>query len=149
MIDETIRRDVRLWVFDEAARTGTVPQAPAVARALGLTVREVSTALRQLAEARVLILAPNDGAIWAANPFCAVPAGFRVESGGTTYQGICVWDALGIPAALHADATVHAQCGDCGDPLRYRVEDGELVEAEGVIHFAVPARNWWDNIGYT
>jgi hypothetical protein len=33
--------------------------------------------------------------------------------------------------------------------MTLRVEGGALEPAEGVAHFGVPARRWWDNIGYT
>ena len=26
---------------------------------------------------------------------------------------------------------------------------GELVEGDGLIHFVVPPRRFWDNVGYT
>jgi hypothetical protein len=146
---ETLAHDVRLYVFREAAETGCVPQAPEISRALGRTVADVRAALRVLAAGRALILAPNDGDIWAANPFCAVPSGFRVRAAGNRYWAICIWDALGIAAMLRADAEISAHCGDCGDAMRLEVRDGELVRPEGVVHFAVPARRWWDNIGFT
>src|SRR6185503_15706931 len=99
--------------------------------------------------AKVLIMAPNDGSIWSANPFCAVPSGFRVRARGRTYWGICVWDALGIAAALGADAEITAPCGDCGSELGFSIVSRELVAAEGIVHFAVPARRWWENIGFS
>src|SRR5437773_7135759 len=89
---DALARDVRIHVFREAAATGLVPQAPDISRALGRTEAEVRAALRELAVAKVLILAPNDGNIWAANPFCAVPSGFRVAAAGKHYWGICIWD---------------------------------------------------------
>lgn len=141
--------DVRIYVFEQAAATGRVPQAAAIARALGRSVDDVRGALRELAAAKVLILAPNDGDIWAANPFCAVPSGFRVAALGRTYWGICIWDALGIVAALDADATISAPCADCGTAMALEVRDQALVRSEGVVHFAVPAHHWWDNIGFT
>ncbi len=146
---EALAREVRLYVFRQAAETARVPQPPQIAEVLGRSQAEVGDALRQLAVGKVLILAPNDGNIWAANPFCAVPSGFRVEAGGKTYWGICIWDSLGIPAALGKDAVIRAPCGDCGDPMRLEVRDGELAHSEGIIHFAVPAHHWWDNIGFT
>ena len=142
-------REVRIHVFREAAATGRVPQAPEISAALGYPEAEVRAALKRLAEGKVLILAPNDAAIWAANPFCAVPLGFRVENGGRTYWGICIWDALGVCAALGGDGEITASCGDCGDPMRLTVAGGRLTRAEGVIHFAVPAHHWWDNIAFT
>jgi hypothetical protein len=146
---DALARDVRVYIFREAAATGRVPQAPQIAAALARPEFDVHEALRLLAAGRVLILAPNDGTIWAANPFCAVPSGFRVEAGGKRYWGICIWDALGVPAALGADALISAPCGDCGEPLTLELRDGALARGEGLIHFAVPARRWWDNIGYT
>jgi hypothetical protein len=146
---EALVREVRLYVFGEAANTGIVPQPPGIAAALGRLQTEVEQALRQLAAGKVLILAPNDGNIWAANPFCAVPSPFRVESRGKTYWGICIWDALGIVAALDTDATIRTSCGDCSEPMLLEVAAGKLKRSQGLIHFAVPAHHWWDNIGFT
>ena len=144
-----LARDVRVHVFTRAAATGRVPQPPEIAAALSRPEPDVRDALAQLAVGKVLILAPNTTNIWAANPFCAVPSGTRVEAADRTYWGICVWDALGIAAALNADARITTPCGDCGDSLTLEVSDGNLHTGEGVIHFAVPAHHWWDNIGFT
>lgn len=146
---DALAREVRLYVFRQAAETAGVPQTPQIAQALGRPQAEIREALKHLAAGKVLILAPNDGNIWAANPFCAVPSGFRVEARGKTYWGICIWDSLGIAAALGKDAVIRAPCGECGDALRLEVRDGKLAHGEGIIHFAVPAHHWWDNIGFT
>ena len=146
---EALARDVRVYVFRQAAETARVPQPAEIADALRRPQTEIHEALKHLAAGKVLILAPNDGNIWAANPFCAVPSGFRVLADGKTYWGICIWDALGIPAALGKDAVITAPCGDCGEPMRLEVQDGRLVRSEGAIHFAVAAHHWWDNIGFT
>lgn len=148
-VDASLLHDVRLYVFREAAETGHVPQRAQIAAGLSIPEADIQAALRQLAADKVLILAPNDGAIWAANPFCAVPSGFRVETREKRYWGICIWDALGIAAALGDDATIHAPCGDCGEPLTLAVRNGTVSRGEGAIHFAVPAHHWWDNIGFT
>ncbi len=146
---DELARDVRLHVFQEAATTGRVPQAPDISQALGRSEADVRAALHDLAAAKVLILAPNDGNIWAANPFCAVPSGFRVAAAGKLYWGICIWDALGIAAALGSDAVITAPCGDCGVGMTLEVRDGHLARSEGIVHFAIPAHHWWDNIGFT
>jgi len=145
---EALAREVRLHVFRQAADTARVPQPPQIAEALQRPQAEIQEALKHLAAGKVLILAPNDGNIWAANPFCAVPSGFRVEARGKTYWGICIWDSLGIAAALQADAVIRAPCGDCGEDLRLEVRNGELIHSEGIVHFAIPAHHWWDNIGF-
>jgi hypothetical protein len=142
-------RQLRLHIFGLAAESGRVPQPPEIAAALGRSQGEVAHALRELAAGKVLILAPNDGNIWAANPFCAVPSAFRVEAREKTYWGICIWDALGILAALGADGLIRAVCGDCSEPMLLEIDAGKLKRSEGIIHFAVPAHHWWDNIGFT
>ena len=146
---QTLDSDIRFHIMRQAAATGRVPQARDIADALGKPEPEIRGALARLAEGRILILAPNDGRIWAAAPFCAVPSTFRVISKGVTYSAICIWDALGIAAALHQDATINTVCGDCGEAMTLEVKDNTLKRSDGVIHFGVPARNWWDNIGYT
>lgn len=142
-------QQVRVHVFGQAAATADVPQAAEIAGALGRATAEVEASLVRLAAGRVLILAPNSATVWAPNPFCAVPSDTRVEALGRTYWAICIWDALGIPAALHTDATVRAGCGDCGDALVLEVRDGALARGKGIVHFGVPAARWWENIGYT
>jgi Alkylmercury lyase len=146
---DAVLREVRLFVFRQAAYTARVPQPHEIAAALGRPQSQVEEALRHLAAGKVLILAPNDGNIWAANPFCAVPSPFRVETSGKSYWGICIWDALGIVATLGADALIRAACGDCSEPMSMEIKAGRLTRSEGIIHFAVPAHHWWDNIGYT
>jgi len=146
---EAFAREVRIFVFTQAAETARVPQPADISQALGRPEEKVRAALRHLAASKALILAPNDGNIWAANPFCAVPSGFRVSAGGKDYWGICIWDAMGIAAALGRDAVISAPCGDCGVSMVNEIRDARLVRDEGVIHFAIPAKRWWDNIGFT
>lgn len=140
---------VRMFVFRETAETARVPAVSAIADALDLPVDDVQASLNRLAAGRVLVLAPGTTNIWMAHPFSAVPTAFRVVARGRTYFGNCIWDALGIPAILDADATVETMCADCGDPMTLEVRSGTLARAGVVVHFGVPAARWWDNIGYT
>ena len=146
---DALDRDVRLCVFRQAAETARVPSPGEIAAALGRPQPEIEESLRRLAAGRVLILAPGTANIWAADPFCAVPSNFRVSALGRTYWGICIWDALGIPATLRSDATVTARCGDCDQEIVLDVRGGALARSEGIVHFGVPAGRWWDNIAFT
>ncbi len=147
---DTLDQDVRLYVFRQAADTARVPSPAEIASRLDCSQPEIEESLRRLAAGRVLILAPNTTNIWAANPFCAVPSNFRVSALGRTYWGICIWDALGIAAALHTDATVSARYSDgCNQEIVLEVKDGALARSEGIVHFGVPAARWWENIGFT
>jgi hypothetical protein len=145
-----LANDVRLHIFRTAAAWARVPQAPEIAQALNQSEADVGAALRELADARIIVLAPNTTNIWIAAPFCAVPSRFRVETNGRNYYGICIWDALGIIALVGTNrGTVHASCADCGDSIQLDVDRGRLRRSDDVVHFGVPARNWWDNIGFT
>ena len=50
---------------------------------------------------------------------------------------------------LHRDARIVTRCGDCDEPMELNVRAGELVESDGVVHYAIPAARWWDNVGFT
>ena len=84
------------------------------------------------------------------NPFSAVETPYRVEADGRSWFANCAWDALGIPAALHGEGRIEAECPDCGERLELEVRGGELVSGgELLVHFVVPARRWWDDIAFT
>jgi hypothetical protein len=97
----------------------------------------------------VLVLQNGSDEILMAAPFSSVPTPFVVRTSSQEYFANCAWDALGIPAMLREDAETVASCGCCGAAMSLTVEGGELVGGEGVIHFALPASRWWDNIAFT
>lgn len=148
-MSETIDRDVRVIVYRRFVEDGAPPSAAQVAEDLDLGVEEVEASYRRLADARALVLAPGTLNVWMANPLCAYPTPFRVTTAKGAWWGTCVWDALGIPAMLGLDAVIETSDAATGDPIELRVESAEPQPTDVVAHFAVPARQWWDNIGYT
>ena len=120
-----------------------------LAEALEMNQASVEDSLRRLDEGHVLVLAPGTDYIWMASPLSALPTPFLADTGGRTWFGNCIWDALGIVAMLSGTGTVSTWCSDCHDPLVVSVEDNRLSSGEGVVHFAVPAAHWWDDIGFT
>ena len=142
--------DVRRHVYFSVVATGRPPTTMETAVALDRGEPEVADAYRRLHDAHAVVLFPDTTDIWMANPFCFAPTPHRVTAGGKTWAGTCCWDALGIPGALHSDGEVATQCACCGDPLELVVRDGELVVGGDVLcHVLVPARRWWDDIGFT
>jgi hypothetical protein len=141
--------DVRLFVYRHFLDEGDPPTVAQTAAGLRITREEAEAAFRRLEAGHVLVFAPGTLDIWMANPLSAAPTAFRVTTPSGSWWGTCIWDALGIPAMLAEDATVSTHCPDCGEPFELRVDGGALLPAEGVAHFAVPARRWWENIGYT
>lgn len=148
--DTTLDRTVRLAVYRKFVDEGHPPTAPEIAGGLGVATSDIEASFRRLADGHVLVLAPGTPYVWMANPFSAIPTPFEVEVGDRRYFGNCIWDALGIPACLDADAHIRTYCPDCSQPLSLDVRKGALeAPVEGLIHFAVPAARWWDDIGST
>jgi Alkylmercury lyase len=142
-------REVRLCVYRRFLAERRPPGFEQVAEELEVPVEEAEAAFRRLEEGHVLVFAPGTLNIWMANPLSAVPTDFWVETPRGGYWGSCVWDAFGVVAMLGGEGTISTSCPDCGEPMELRVEESELIGGEGVAHFAVPARRWWDNIGFT
>jgi hypothetical protein len=142
---------IRRYVYDVTLDRGRPPALAKTAVVLDAPVSDVHAAFQRLAAGRVLVLQPESGEILMAGPFSAVPTPFLVEltPGGYSCFGNCIWDALGIAAMTGRDARIVTACPDCGAALEVTVADGALQCADGVTHFAVPARHWWDDIVFT
>jgi hypothetical protein len=84
-----------------------------------------------------------------AHPFSAVPTQFPVETEGGTYWANCAWDAFGVPFVLGADSRTVASCAGTGQEVELGVQAGRPLPVEGVVHFAVRPREFWQNIGFT
>ena len=144
-----VDRRVRLHVYERFLEDGRPPTHDETAVVVGIDTEKAADAYVRLAEQRVLVLAPATLAIWMAAPFSAVPTAFWVETPRGGYWGNCIWDAFGVLALTGGTGVVSTTCPDCGDNMRLEVDDFALAPTEGVAHFAVPARDWWKNIGYT
>jgi hypothetical protein len=140
---------VRLHIYERFLNDGRPPTVAETAGSLGIDASEAERSYRRLEHGRVIVLAPGTMNVWMANPLSAVPTRFRVVADdGRSWWGNCVWDGLGVLAMVGANGAVDTSCPDCGDRLELRVKDGTLQAVDAVVHFAVPARRWWDNIGF-
>ena len=140
---------VRLVVYRYFVRRGSAPSLGDIGAELGMPPVEVTASLERLAAAHVLVLDPATRGIWMAMPFSAVPTAFRVRTPEGEWWANCAWDALGISAMLQAPAEITTSCSDCGNPPPIRTTGRALSAGSGVVHFAVPAAAWWDDIGFT
>jgi hypothetical protein len=141
---------VKLKIYATIAEEARVPGAVGVAQALDAPLEEVLAAFERLHQQRLLVPEPGDPLhIRMAPPFSGVRTPFPVLVGSKLYYANCVWDALGIPAALHADAVIESSDGFSGEPLYLEVRNRKPVSQDCAIHFAVPAARWWQDIIYT
>ena len=136
---------VRNHAYVSFVRNGIVPTPADAAAELGIAEAEATAAYRRLHDAHALVLEPDSLRIRMLNPFSAVETPHRVECAGRSWFANCAWDALGIPAALHADAGIEAPLGD-GESIRFTIEAGRLQGWHGVVHFPLPFRRWYDDL---
>ncbi len=148
-ISPDLDRQIRNYVYDMAMNGGVLPSLAQTSTALAAPFTDVRAAFQRLAEGRVFVLQPENSELLMANPFSAVPTAFLVELETFTCFGNCIWDALGISAMLAQDARIKTACADCGSALELSIVDGEVKGASGIIHFALPARRWWEDIVFT
>jgi hypothetical protein len=146
---QDLDRQVRWLVYRHFIEAGSPPNTPMLARESGSDLHSIEESLKRLAEAHSLVLAPGSSSIWMAHPFSALPTPYPVQAGGIRYWANCAWDALGIPVVLGEDAHAVTLCPDCGDSMILRVEGGAVSPGEAVVHFLVPAKHFWDDIGFT
>jgi Alkylmercury lyase len=149
-VDELDLR-IRNHVYGSFVEHGRVATPADVAAELGIGEEVVAQSFHRLQEAHALVLAPGSTAIRMLHPFSTVETAHRVEVAGRRWYANCAWDALGIPHALREDdARIGSRCPDCGDALELELRGGEIVRgADLLVHFVVPARRWWDDIGFT
>lgn len=142
---------LRAAIYRHIATNGTMPTRHALTELVGDDTH-LDALLRRLHDDHMLVLddrANRRGEIRMALPFAAEPTDFRVTTATGAWWANCAWDALAIPAALHTDATITATWSDTGDPIKLTVTGAQLDTTAGYIHFAIPARRWWDDIVHT
>jgi alkylmercury lyase-like protein len=139
---------LRLYILRYFIDGGRAPTVVEMAAALRASTRTIRAGLRRLEQTHAFCLQEN-GELWRAAPFSAVPTAFPVEAGNRRWWGNCIWDALGIPAMLARDATIDAACGCCNHRMVLEVSKRKLHAPAGIIHIAVPACHWYDDIAFT
>ena len=122
---------LRRAIFEAFTATGDPPP-----------VDDIAT-LRSLADQHVVVLGHEDRIVMA-HPFAAHDDGARVEAGERTWRGSCAWDAFGIIAALGLDEALVTDAGG----VRIAFRQGRPLD-DAVFHVAVPAAQWWADIGFT
>ena len=139
--------DIRLFIYQALAEGGPAPDADALARQFGMSPSKARNALQRLHDAHALVLRAGSSDILMANPLSALPTAYRVLIGDTALYANCAWDALGIPAMLGADAVIEARHPLTGGGLDLAVEGDRVAGSSGrLVHFALPFRQWYDDI---
>jgi Alkylmercury lyase len=141
--------EVKVAIYAYFADTGRAPLPQDIVLRTGISLEEVVETYARLQSSRVLLLEPDGRTIRMAPPFSGVPTQHRVLANSREYIANCAWDALGIPAALQADAVVLSECGQSGEPLRLEIGISGPGPSDWLFHCLVPAARWWENLVFT
>ena len=145
----TVVDDVRVEIYRSFIDDQRAPVPSEIALRLELDLEDVESSLKQLNDDDVIALVPGTHFIWLAHPFSAMDAPFRVFNNSSSWDAICIWDALGVLALMNESGRVETTCPDCGESLTVEVSDGAVEPSGHVVHFEVPASRWYEDIGYT
>jgi Alkylmercury lyase len=143
-------RHVRAAVYASFREQSRPPSAAELSDTLEATPKEISSALRNLAEEHCLVLLPDTESIWMAHPFSGIKTDFVVSIGDRQWFANCVWDGLSILALFGGQlgGSLDTRSPATREGLRFEVSEG-TVRGPGLVHFLVPARQFWDDIAYT
>lgn len=142
-----VERLVRHAVYAGFRERAQAPSADALARDLGLDRATVVAALRSLADQHCLTLQPGTDAVWMAHPFSAIETRCVVQGPTCRWFANCAWDAFAI-LALAGDGRFETRSPATGEALAFDVRGGR-VHGDGIVHFLVPARDFWKDIVFT
>ena len=120
--EDPVEARLRRVVF-EALLAGRPVTASELASESGRPVAEVRNRLAELA-ARGLVELDDQGRLVGCMGLSLRPTGHRLQLGGRELYTWCAVDAVGIPAALEADAWIDSRCAECGRPLGIDVVHG-------------------------
>jgi Alkylmercury lyase len=141
--------EMRSFVYEYIVERGVPPAAEHTAAEFGIETGGARAAYERLHERHALFLDPQTREVRMAFPFSAIPTRFRVRANDRSYWANCAWDMLGVPAALHADAEIEAEYAGDGSPVHVSVENDRLRGDDGVVHFPLPLRHWYDDLVFT
>ncbi len=144
-----LESELRREIYSRTVTSGVPPTIADLAKALAIDAGDTRSGLARLAAARIVVLQPGTGELLMVPPFSAVPTPFLVETSRYTCYANCAWDALGVPAMLRERARMVTACGCCGEAMVVDVALDHAPQTTDVIHFAVPAAQWWDDVVFT
>lgn len=142
---------LRIFVYDFLLETGRPPTLADISRRFDVPEERARDTMRSLRAGKTLLAHPDTGEVWMAGPFAGEPTPYRVTGPRVAWFANCAWDMLGIPVVAGESVDIEAECGDCGEPIRLHVDthSGPEADADALVHILVPARQWYDDIGYT
>jgi hypothetical protein len=140
---------LRVFVYDWILARGVPPTTAEIEVGLGGAPGSAREALAALKIGKTILPDPRTGEIWMAGPFAAAPSPYRVIGSRASWWANCAWDMLGVAVLANETVRIEATCTDCGEPIAFHVEPSAGTSERALVHFLLPARRWYDDIGFT
>jgi hypothetical protein len=139
----------RILIYAWLLARGVPPSCQEIATHFGVTRAEARDLLRRMGIGKTVLTHPATGEIWMAGPFSAIETPYRVVGRRTQWWANCAWDMFGVSVIAGEDVRIETQCTDCGDPWVLYASPHSKPADEGLVHFLLPARLWYADIGFT
>jgi hypothetical protein len=143
---------LRRFIYDQLLSRGLPPSSEQIGEHFGVSADEARLAIGSMKIGKTVLPHPTTGEIWMAGPFAARPSTYRVFGNRLAWWANCAWDMLGVMVIANEPVRVETECTDCREPLTIdATPERGVAESvrDMVVHFLVPARHWYDDIGFT
>ena len=140
---------LRRFIYDEILAGGFPPASVRIASHFGVEPKQALNALAALKIGKTALLHADTGEIWMAGPFAAGPTEYSIVSGQKRWWANCAWDMLGVASIVNAPVRLESACTECSEPFVMALDPRGDVSEDWVVHFLLPARRWYDDIGFT
>jgi len=140
---------LRVQVYDTLLERGLPPTCADLAELYGEPVDAIRAALGGLKIGKAIHMRPDGSEIWMAGPFSAESTPHRITGHRTAWWANCAWDAVGVAVIANETARVSTTCPDCEEDIDFVADPARPPSSDLVAHFLVPARHWYDDLGFT
>ena len=141
--------ELRVFIYDFIFARARPPKASEIAGRFAISDDDAKRRLRAMKIGKTLLVDDATGEIWMAGPFASQPSGHEVRGARMTWWANCAWDALAIGILAAETVTIRSSNCDTGRRITIVSPAQSPPESDAVVHFLVPARQWYDDIAYT
>ena len=140
---------LRVFIYEFIFARGRPPKAADIAEHFAISADETKRRLHALKIGKTLLVDDATGEIWMAGPFASQPVGHEVRGARVTWWANCAWDALAIGILAAEQVTIRSSNCGTGRAITIVSPPQSPPRSDALVHFTVPARQWYDDIGFT
>lgn len=135
MTDENMTQRAFTTILEHFVATGRAPHFTELADILGIGVQEARELQRAAVKASPIAgcwMAHDTDHIESWAPFSNLPTHYLISVDGVqNWYGQCGMEALAVRWLFPSqEVLVQTRCLDCGEPIRVRSRDGEILEID-------------------